>query len=117
MSNDNFLDFRKKALKEVKAQISEEEAWEIVVLLYLGMQNGLFKTLLENSNFKGDSRELLHIIETDDEMIYIVKSAMFYHICDDDIEKTIKRTMLELKGILTHIQIVEVSDKVKNTLN
>lgn len=112
MSNDNFLDFRKKALKEVKARISEEEAWEIVVLLYLGMQNGLFKTLLKNSNFKGDSRELLHIIETDDEMINIVKSAMFYHICDDDIEKTIKKTMLDLKGILTHIQIVEVSDKV-----
>lgn len=76
------------------------------------MQHGLFKFLLENSNFNGNPSELLHMIETDEDSINIVKTAMYNHICDDDIQKCIQKTLFDLKDILKHIQVIEVDDKL-----
>lgn len=105
MEENKLWQFKKQIVDEVKDLFSDEECWELISMLYLIMQEELFVTLLKHSNYQGSSGELLEIIETDDEMRLILKTAMIEYINEAHGHEAICRALVILKDHLTKLQV------------
>lgn len=105
MKENKLCQFKKQILDEVKDLFSDEECWELISMLYLIMQEELFVILLKYSSYQGSSGDLLEIIETDDEMKMIIKTAMIEYINGAHGHEAMCRALVILKDLLTRIEV------------
>ena len=105
MEENKLWQFKKQIVDEVKDLFSDDECWELMSMFYLIMQEELFVTLLKHSNYQGSSGDLLQIIETDDEMRLIIKTAMIEYINEAHGHEAICKALVLLKDTLTKIQV------------
>ena len=106
MEESKLWQFKHQIKEEVKDLLNDDECWEMMAMLYLIMQEELFVTLLKYSNYQGSSNDLLSLIEQEDEMKLIIKTAMIEFINDAADRSSICKSLVLLKDQLTHIQVL-----------
>ena len=106
MEESKLWQFKHQIKEEVKNLLNDDECWEMMAMLYLIMQEELFVTLLKYSNYQGSSNDLLSLIEQEDEMKFIIKTAMIEFINDAAARSSICKALVLLKDQLTHIQVL-----------
>ena len=106
MEESKLWQFKHQIKEEVKDLLNDDECWEMMAMLYLIMQEELFVTLLKYSNYQGSSNDLLSLIEQEDEMKLIIKTAMIEFINDAAARASICKALVLLKDQLTHIQVL-----------
>ena len=106
MEESKLWQFKHQIKEEVKDLLNDDECWEMMAMLYLIMQEELFVTLLKYSNYQGSSNDLLSLIEQEDEMKLIIKTAMIEFINDAAARSSICKAFVLLKDQLTHIQVL-----------